>query len=108
MPELRTSKSLVAVARLAASAAVGGFLFGYDSAVINGAVGAIGDHYSVGATGLGFVVSSALLGAAVGAIVAGRGGGRFRWFAPERGGGGLVPVTAPGAGPGGPPGVGGV
>src|SRR3954471_11465842 len=72
MPELRTGKSLVAVARLAASAAVGGFLFGYDSAVINGAVGAIGDHYSVGATGLGFVVSSALLGAAVGAIVAGR------------------------------------
>jgi MFS family permease len=60
------------VTRLAASAALGGFLFGYDSAVINGAVKAIGDHYKVSSTGLGFTVSAALLGAAVGAIVAGR------------------------------------
>jgi MFS transporter, SP family, sugar:H+ symporter len=60
------------VLRLAISAALGGFLFGYDSAVINGAVTAIGHHYDVGASGLGFTVSSALLGAAAGAIVAGR------------------------------------
>ena len=50
---------------------MGGFLFGYDSSVINGAVGAIGSHYGVSATSLGFTVSSALLGAAVGAFVAG-------------------------------------
>ena len=62
--------SLATVTRLASSAALGGFLFGYDSSVINGAVRAIGDHYRVGATGLGFTVSSALLGAAVGAIAA--------------------------------------
>src|SRR3954470_24125591 len=64
--------SLVTVTRLASTAALGGLLFGYDSAVINGAVSAIGDHYRVGATSLGFTVSSALLGAAVGAIAAGR------------------------------------
>jgi MFS transporter, SP family, sugar:H+ symporter len=62
----------VTVTRLASTAALGGFLFGYDSSVINGAVSAIGEHYHVGATGLGFTVSSALLGAAVGAVVAGR------------------------------------
>ena len=69
--------SLVTVTRFAAVAALGGFLFGYDSSVINGAVSAIGDHYHVSATGLGFTVSSALLGAAVGAVVAGRLADRF-------------------------------
>jgi MFS transporter, SP family, sugar:H+ symporter len=64
--------SLVTVTRFASVAALGGFLFGYDSSVINGAVSAIGDHYHVSATGLGFTVSSALLGAAVGAVMAGR------------------------------------
>src|SRR5256714_14974062 len=64
--------SLLTVTRFATVAALGGFLFGYDSSVINGAVSAIGDHYHVSATGLGFTVSSALLGAAVGAVVAGR------------------------------------
>ena len=64
--------SLVTVTRFASVAALGGFLFGYDSSVINGAVSAIGDHYHVSATGLGFTVSSALLGAAVGAVLAGR------------------------------------
>src|SRR3954465_2481684 len=60
------------VVRLAVTAALGGFLFGYDSAVINGAVTALGHHYHVSAGALGFTVSSALLGAAAGAIVAGR------------------------------------
>src|SRR3954451_5526595 len=60
------------VLRLAVTAALGGFLFGYDSAVINGAVTALGHHYHVGSSALGFTVSSALLGAAGGAIVAGR------------------------------------
>ena len=82
--ELRAGKSLATVARLASSAAMGGFLFGYDSSVINGAVSAIGKHYRVGATGLGFTVSSALLGAAVGAIVAGRAADRFGRLAAMR------------------------
>jgi len=69
--------SLVTVTRLASTAALGGLLFGYDSSVINGAVSAIGEHFHVGATGLGFTVSSALLGAAAGAFGAGRLADRF-------------------------------
>jgi len=69
--------SRVAVTRFAFTAALGGFLFGYDSAVINGAVTAIGDHYRVSGGALGFTVSSALLGAAVGAVLAGRVADRF-------------------------------
>ena len=62
---------------LAVSAAVGGFLFGFDSSVINGAVDAIEGHFSLSSTVTGFVVAIALLGCAVGAW----GGGRLadRW-----------------------------
>src|SRR5919202_2447425 len=77
MEKAERTGSLVTATRLAFTAALGGFLFGYDSAVINGAVTAIGDHYHVSASGLGFTVSSALLGAAVGAILAGRVADRF-------------------------------
>ena len=56
---------------------MGGFLFGYDSAVINGAVKAITAHFSVSAGVLGFAVASALLGAAVGALGAGRVADRY-------------------------------
>jgi MFS transporter, SP family, sugar:H+ symporter len=66
-----------AVTLLAMVAAMGGFLFGYDSAVINGAVTAIGDHYHAAAGTLGFAVASALLGAAVGALIAGRVADRY-------------------------------
>ena len=58
--------------RIASVAALGGFLFGYDSAVINGATSAIQDRFQVSAGGLGFAVASALLGAAAGALTAGR------------------------------------
>ncbi|NLE79491.1 MAG: sugar porter family MFS transporter [Rhodococcus sp.] len=56
----------------AAAAALGGFLFGYDTAVINGAVGAIRDRYDIGAGATGLSVSLTLVGAAVGAWLAGR------------------------------------
>ncbi len=54
-----------------AAAALGGFLFGYDTAVINGAVNAIRDRYDIGAGATGLSVSLTLLGAALGAWVAG-------------------------------------
>ncbi|MEV0845122.1 sugar porter family MFS transporter [Streptomyces sp. NPDC049954] len=54
------------------AAAVGGFLFGFDSSVINGAVDALGDHFHLGDFLSGFVVSIALLACAVGAWYAGR------------------------------------
>ena len=75
--ELRTGGKAGLPTHSAFTAALGGFLFGYDSAVINGAVTAIGDHYHVSAGSLGFTVSSALLGAAVGAVLAGRVADRF-------------------------------
>ncbi len=57
---------------LAMVAALGGLLFGFDTAVINGAVGAISDDFGVDGFLLGFVVSSALLGCVLGAYIAGR------------------------------------
>ena len=53
------------------AAAVGGFLFGFDSSVINGAVDSIEDHFSLGSFTTGFVVAIALIGCAVGAWFAG-------------------------------------
>src|SRR6185437_2756320 len=58
------------VVRIAAVAALGGFLFGYDSAVINGANSAIQAEFNADAASLGFAVASALLGAAVGGLIA--------------------------------------
>jgi MFS transporter, SP family, sugar:H+ symporter len=60
------------VVLIASVAALGGLLFGYDSAVINGAVSALQDHFHVSNAALGFAVASALLGAAAGAMTAGR------------------------------------
>jgi len=59
------------VALVAASAAMGGFLFGFDTAVINGAVDAIRDWSGAASWLLGFAVAGALLGSAVGAWFAG-------------------------------------
>ena len=56
---------------IAAAAAMGGFLFGYDSSVINGAVTGIQKHFNVGSNQTGFAVASALLGSALGAWFAG-------------------------------------
>ncbi|WP_150239933.1 sugar porter family MFS transporter [Nocardiopsis quinghaiensis] len=63
--------NIVHVTMIAAAAAMGGFLFGYDSSVINGAVPAIQERFGVGPATLGFTVASALLGCVVGAATAG-------------------------------------
>ncbi len=57
---------------LSVSAAVGGFLFGFDSSVINGAVDAIETDFELSPTATGFAVAVALLGCALGAWYAGR------------------------------------
>ncbi|MER5752901.1 sugar porter family MFS transporter [Streptomyces sp. NPDC002088] len=57
---------------IAAAAAMGGFLFGYDSSVINGAVEAIRGRYDVGSAALAQVIAIALIGCAIGAATAGR------------------------------------
>uniref|UniRef100_A0AAU2V1F8 Sugar porter family MFS transporter n=1 Tax=Streptomyces sp. NBC_00003 TaxID=2903608 RepID=A0AAU2V1F8_9ACTN len=57
---------------ITAAAAMGGFLFGYDSSVINGAVEAIRERYSIGSGTLAQVIAVALIGCAIGAATAGR------------------------------------
>ena len=54
------------------SAAIGGFLFGFDSSVINGANVALKGYFNCNDMQLGLAVSLALIGAAVGAYFAGR------------------------------------
>lgn len=58
-------------------AALGGFMFGFDTAVINGAVDAMKAELGVGSALVGVIVASALLGAAVGAFGAGPIADRF-------------------------------
>ncbi|MBJ7600591.1 sugar porter family MFS transporter [Candidatus Nephthysia bennettiae] len=65
------------VVMIASVAAIAGFLFGFDTAVINGAVAAVASNFNEGAVRLGLSVSAALLGAALGAMVAGRLADRF-------------------------------
>jgi SP family sugar:H+ symporter-like MFS transporter len=56
---------------LSSVAAVGGFLFGFDSGVINGAVDALAGAFGTQAAGTGFAVASVLVGCAIGAFLAG-------------------------------------
>lgn len=57
---------------ITAAAAMGGFLFGYDSSVINGAVEGIRHKYDIGSAALAQVIAIALIGCAIGAATAGR------------------------------------
>jgi SP family sugar:H+ symporter-like MFS transporter len=70
MPEDRPLHSGY-VTLLACVAALGGFLFGFDSGVINGTVDAMKKTFHEGDAAAGFAVASVLLGCAVGAFVAG-------------------------------------
>lgn len=58
-------------------ATIGGFLFGYDSGVINGTVDGLRLAFDSDSVGTGFNVASMLLGCAVGAFFAGRLADRF-------------------------------
>lgn len=52
-------------------AAVGGLLFGYDTAVVAGAIGFIQQKYSLSPAMMGWVASCALVGCVIGAMFAG-------------------------------------
>jgi sugar porter (SP) family MFS transporter len=54
-------------------AALGGLLFGYDTAVISGAIGLLKDHFVLSAAATGWAASSALAGCVLGAAGAGKG-----------------------------------
>ena len=67
----KRSRSAYVIA-LCCVAAIGGFLFGFDSGVINGTVDALAKAFRTDVAGTGFAVASVLLGCAVGAFGAGR------------------------------------
>ncbi len=63
--------------RFALTAALGGLLFGFDTAVISGTTESIQAFFEMTDTQLGWAVSSALVGCMLGAIGIGRPGDRF-------------------------------
>jgi sugar porter (SP) family MFS transporter len=71
-PEAEQSpKHLARVIGITVAAAVGGLLFGFDTAVINGAVDSIQGEFDLSPSVLGFTVAITLLGCAAGAWFAG-------------------------------------
>lgn len=71
------SRNLLFIILIAGVAALGGFLFGFDTAVINGAVAALQVHFQTSPLLTGLSVSLALLGSAGGALLAGPLADRF-------------------------------
>ena len=69
--DFAVESNLPRVIFLSVVAALGGFLFGFDSGVINGTVDALRDAFDSDAVGTGFNVVSMLLGCAAGAFFAG-------------------------------------
>jgi len=65
-----TGKHLYVIG-LSAVAAIGGFLFGFDSGVVNGTVAALSAAFGTQAAATGFAVASVLVGCAAGAFGAG-------------------------------------
>jgi MFS transporter, SP family, sugar:H+ symporter len=59
------------VSVLAASAALGGFLFGFDTSTMNAAINGISPSLELSTGEVGFVAAIALIGCAVGAWFAG-------------------------------------
>jgi MFS transporter, SP family, xylose:H+ symportor len=65
-------KAPAPVLRSTIIAALGGLLFGFDTAVISGTTGALERVFDLGAGSLGFTVAIALVGTVVGSLIAGR------------------------------------
>src|ERR1700719_541962 len=59
------------------TAALGGLLFGFDTAVIAGVTGALSSHFQLTPGTLGFTVAVALWGTIAGAAIGGYFGDRF-------------------------------
>jgi SP family xylose:H+ symportor-like MFS transporter len=59
------------IIRISMIAAIGGFLFGYDTAVINGAIGPLTKDFGLTPALTGWATGSALIGCVIGAAIAG-------------------------------------
>ena len=80
MPQPRTDAgqgSATYLLLIACSGALGGLLFGYDTAVISGAIGFLKEHFRLTADMTGWAASSLLIGCMAGAVVGGPLGDRF-------------------------------
>lgn len=71
------SENLLQIFLIATVATIGGFLFGFDSGVINGTVDGLKSAFSSDSVATGFNVASMLLGCAIGAFIAGRSADKF-------------------------------
>jgi MFS transporter, SP family, sugar:H+ symporter len=69
--------AFLSAVRFASVAAIGGLFFGYDISVTNRAVKALQVTFHIGNALLGFAAASAVMGAAAGAVLAGRIGNRM-------------------------------
>lgn len=76
-PDEGGGDNVVRIIFLSLVAALGGFLFGFDSGIINGTVEALQGEFNSDEVGTGFNVASMLLGSAVGAFFAGNLADRF-------------------------------
>lgn len=72
-----TSKTNIKVFTWSIIVALGGFLFGFDTAVISGVEKHIQELFNLSAFWHGFTISSALIGTVTGALIAGRPADRF-------------------------------
>lgn len=77
MPQDSEKYNIPFVIIITCVAAIGGFLFGFDSGVINGTVDGLKTAFNSDSVGTGFNVASMLLGCAVGAFFAGRMADKF-------------------------------
>ncbi len=68
----KDKENLLYVIFLAAVAALGGFLFGYDTAVISGTIGSVAAQFSLNDISTGWYVGCALVGSILGVAVAGK------------------------------------
>ncbi|MDV6254378.1 sugar porter family MFS transporter [Vibrio sp. EA2] len=68
---LNPKANIAYILKICCVAALGGILFGYDTAVISGAIGPIQEYFGLDATEKGWAVSSVVLGSIVGAFSAG-------------------------------------
>ena len=70
-------RRLTYVLAISGVAALGGLLFGYDTAVISGAIGYLERYLSLDAASKGWAASAALIGCILGAAIAGQMGDRL-------------------------------
>jgi SP family sugar:H+ symporter-like MFS transporter len=68
----RDGANLRFISLIVAVATIGGFMFGYDSGVINGTQKGLEAAFALGRLGVGINVGAILLGSSIGAFIAGR------------------------------------